>query len=346
MNSNYFKISNGGHNLNFDSLPPPLSQYSAASFNSFIAHSRHLNQPGGGINMRQFPPHLDFLSMVNNVARQAVRQALPPPVANLAPPLPPPPPPPQQIMHMDPIQFRLNNKKCERPTERSTVYQKKKSSSKLAHTSKSNGTEKASSSKSSEGKHKQQQSVVTVSGVMSDEDAEASAAAAATATRLSINARERRRMHDLNDALDELRSVIPYAHGPSMRKLSKIATLLLAKNFIMMQNNIIDELKKELSHMINSNSSSSGTNAGGVEAEKGSGLERGGLKSEVMTKASYNNLMKEIEENEKTLYNRFSTPNEVLNLSIGSTTSSSSGCDSGKFLQDTCDFDREIDMKD
>lgn len=66
----------------------------------------------------------------------------------------------------------------------------------------------------------------------------------ATVSRLSINARERRRMHDLNDALDDLRSVIPYAHGPSVRKLSKIATLLLAKNFIMMQNNVIDELKR------------------------------------------------------------------------------------------------------
>lgn len=55
--------------------------------------------------------------------------------------------------------------------------------------------------------------------------------------RLNINARERRRMHDLNDALDELRSVIPYAHSPSVRKLSKIATLLLAKNYILMQGN-------------------------------------------------------------------------------------------------------------
>ena len=75
--------------------------------------------------------------------------------------------------------------------------------------------------------------------------------AAATASRLSINARERRRMHDLNDALDDLRSVIPYAHGPSVRKLSKIATLLLAKNFIMMQTNVIDELKKEISFLVN-----------------------------------------------------------------------------------------------
>nr|CAH8850581.1 unnamed protein product [Trichobilharzia regenti] len=62
--------------------------------------------------------------------------------------------------------------------------------------------------------------------------------------RLSINARERRRMHDLNDALDDLRSVIPYAHSPSVRKLSKIATLLLAKNYILMQANAIDELYK------------------------------------------------------------------------------------------------------
>lgn len=62
--------------------------------------------------------------------------------------------------------------------------------------------------------------------------------------RLNINARERRRMHDLNDALDELRSVIPYAHSPSVRKLSKIATLLLAKNFILMQANALEELRR------------------------------------------------------------------------------------------------------
>ena len=32
--------------------------------------------------------------------------------------------------------------------------------------------------------------------------------------RLSINARERRRMHDLNDALDELRSVVRSLDDP------------------------------------------------------------------------------------------------------------------------------------
>lgn len=67
--------------------------------------------------------------------------------------------------------------------------------------------------------------------------------------RLNINARERRRMHDLNDALDELRSVIPYAHSPSVRKLSKIATLLLAKNYILMQANALEELRRLLAYV-------------------------------------------------------------------------------------------------
>ncbi|XP_060679955.1 class E basic helix-loop-helix protein 22 [Hemiscyllium ocellatum] len=69
------------------------------------------------------------------------------------------------------------------------------------------------------------------------------------ALRLSINARERRRMHDLNDALDELRSVIPYAHSPSVRKLSKIATLLLAKNYILMQAQALDEMRRLVAYL-------------------------------------------------------------------------------------------------
>ncbi|KAG9355235.1 hypothetical protein JZ751_000073 [Albula glossodonta] len=67
--------------------------------------------------------------------------------------------------------------------------------------------------------------------------------------RLNTNARERRRMHDLNDALDELRSVIPYAHSPSVRKLSKIATLLLAKNYILMQAQALDEMRKLVAYL-------------------------------------------------------------------------------------------------
>ncbi|EPB68501.1 Helix-loop-helix DNA-binding domain protein [Ancylostoma ceylanicum] len=62
--------------------------------------------------------------------------------------------------------------------------------------------------------------------------------------RLSINLRERCRMHDLNEALDDLRAVLPYARGGSVRKLSKIATLLLAKNHIIMQAKAIEELRQ------------------------------------------------------------------------------------------------------
>jgi hypothetical protein len=51
-------------------------------------------------------------------------------------------------------------------------------------------------------------------------------------------------MHDLNEALDDLRKSIPYAHGTTVRKLSKIATLLLARNHIIMQANAIEELQK------------------------------------------------------------------------------------------------------
>ena len=64
--------------------------------------------------------------------------------------------------------------------------------------------------------------------------------------RLKVNSRERRRMHDLNSALDALREVMPYAHGPSVRKLSKIATLLLAKNYILMLNRSMEEMRKLL----------------------------------------------------------------------------------------------------
>ncbi|KAM9751747.1 LOW QUALITY PROTEIN: class E basic helix-loop-helix protein 23-like [Menidia menidia] len=67
--------------------------------------------------------------------------------------------------------------------------------------------------------------------------------------RLSINARERRRMHDLNDALDGLRAVIPYAHSPSVRKLSKIATLLLAKNYILMQAQALEEMRRLVAYL-------------------------------------------------------------------------------------------------
>ncbi|CAD5220967.1 unnamed protein product [Bursaphelenchus okinawaensis] len=56
-------------------------------------------------------------------------------------------------------------------------------------------------------------------------------------------------MHDLNEALDDLRQAIPYAHGTSVRKLSKIATLLLARNHIVMQANAIEELRQTVKEL-------------------------------------------------------------------------------------------------
>uniref|UniRef100_A0A2K5P3H5 Oligodendrocyte transcription factor 2 n=3 Tax=Cercopithecinae TaxID=9528 RepID=A0A2K5P3H5_CERAT len=69
--------------------------------------------------------------------------------------------------------------------------------------------------------------------------------------RLKINSRERKRMHDLNIAMDGLREVMPYAHGPSVRKLSKIATLLLARNYILMLTNSLEEMKRLLNIWVN-----------------------------------------------------------------------------------------------
>ena len=57
---------------------------------------------------------------------------------------------------------------------------------------------------------------------------------------------ERKRMHDLNVAMDSLREVMPYANGPSVRKLSKIATLSLARNYIQMLTKSVEEMKQLL----------------------------------------------------------------------------------------------------
>ena len=64
--------------------------------------------------------------------------------------------------------------------------------------------------------------------------------------RSKINMRERKRMHDLNVAMDSLREVMPYANGPTVRKLSKIATLSLARNYIQMLTKSVEEMKQLL----------------------------------------------------------------------------------------------------
>ncbi|XP_068930901.1 oligodendrocyte transcription factor 1 [Petaurus breviceps papuanus] len=72
--------------------------------------------------------------------------------------------------------------------------------------------------------------------------------------RRKINIRERKRMQDLNLAMDALREVImPYsaAHCQSSpgRKLSKIATLLLARNYILLLGSSLQELRRILGEM-------------------------------------------------------------------------------------------------
>ena len=61
--------------------------------------------------------------------------------------------------------------------------------------------------------------------------------------RLESNERERMRMHSLNDAFQGLREVIP--HVNLGRKLSKIETLTLAKNYIKALTNVVCEMKGE-----------------------------------------------------------------------------------------------------
>ncbi|PNF32882.1 hypothetical protein B7P43_G01834 [Cryptotermes secundus] len=87
--------------------------------------------------------------------------------------------------------------------------------------------------------------------------------------RLESNERERMRMHSLNDAFEQLREVIP--HVKMERKLSKIETLTLAKNYIMALTNVICEMRGEekpytfLDVDCGSNSSTNGNNSSGEQ---------------------------------------------------------------------------------
>ena len=44
--------------------------------------------------------------------------------------------------------------------------------------------------------------------------------------------------------MDCLRQVMPYAHGPSVKKLSKMATLLLARNYIVLLTRSVEEMRR------------------------------------------------------------------------------------------------------
>ncbi|XP_076657745.1 uncharacterized protein LOC143361916 [Halictus rubicundus] len=64
-----------------------------------------------------------------------------------------------------------------------------------------------------------------------------------TLRRLESNERERMRMHSLNDAFQSLREVIP--HVSKERRLSKIETLTLAKNYIVALTDAICAMRSE-----------------------------------------------------------------------------------------------------
>ncbi|CAG5131479.1 unnamed protein product [Candidula unifasciata] len=77
-----------------------------------------------------------------------------------------------------------------------------------------------------------------------EQDTSGSRSKVPEAVRLRINSRERQRMHDLNSALDSLRQVMPYSSGPAVKKLSKMSTLLLARNYIVMLLRSHEEMKR------------------------------------------------------------------------------------------------------
>lgn len=82
--------------------------------------------------------------------------------------------------------------------------------------------------------------------------------------RRKINSRERKRMQDLNIAMDALREVmVPYASSPSSssplqshqpgappgRRLSKISTLVLARNYILLLSSSLQEMRRLLGEL-------------------------------------------------------------------------------------------------
>uniref|UniRef100_A0A3P9N742 BHLH domain-containing protein n=1 Tax=Poecilia reticulata TaxID=8081 RepID=A0A3P9N742_POERE len=77
--------------------------------------------------------------------------------------------------------------------------------------------------------------------------------------RRKINSRERKRMQDLNVAMDALRE--SHAPGaPPGRRLSKISTLVLARNYILLLGSSLQEMRRLLGEV----SIGMGVNAGPV----------------------------------------------------------------------------------
>ena len=72
--------------------------------------------------------------------------------------------------------------------------------------------------------------------------------------RCKANARERNRMHGLNQALDQLRACIPLKHlemnqtvfSRKIQKLSKIETLRLARNYLILLTEILQNQSQDV----------------------------------------------------------------------------------------------------
>ncbi|CDW52512.1 HLH domain containing protein [Trichuris trichiura] len=62
--------------------------------------------------------------------------------------------------------------------------------------------------------------------------------------RTKINSRERKRMHDLNHAMEALRQVMPFGKDPTTRKLSKVSTLVFARNYILTLTESLENAKR------------------------------------------------------------------------------------------------------
>lgn len=61
---------------------------------------------------------------------------------------------------------------------------------------------------------------------------------------MNVNSRERQRMHDINSAMDRLREVMPCAKSPNVKKMSKMSTLIFARNYITTLHASLEEMKK------------------------------------------------------------------------------------------------------
>lgn len=102
--------------------------------------------------------------------------------------------------------------------------------------------------------------------------------------RLRVNSRERQRMHGLNSAMDALRQVMPYAQGPSVKKISKMNTLLLARNYIVLLKRSIEEMKRTLTDVF-ANGASPLVSPADIESVAAATMRRSHPRSPLLTSA-------------------------------------------------------------